>query len=313
VNTGLSPVLGALLLALAVIAGCGNKGDADKATQVAARVNSDEITVHQINYLLSRKQNVTPEVAPEAKREILDKLIDQQLVRQKAIENELDRSPDVVQAIEAAKSEILARAYLDQLAAAVPKPAAWEIQKYYAEHPELFSQRRQFELEEFVFKAEGHLAAALRERLSTAGSMKEIADWLQSREIKFAANRGVRAAEQIPLAVLPKLQPMRAGDVALFDVSGGSFHVIRLVGFKVDPLDEVTATPRIQQFLYNQRSSEYVARQLKQIKEQAKIEYLGEFSADAEEPRANVPAEAPAEAEVGAKGSEGSAPEQSPK
>jgi EpsD family peptidyl-prolyl cis-trans isomerase len=305
---GLWPVLVASLLVLAGITGCGNEGNAEKATQVAARVNSDEITVHQINYFLTRKQNVTPEGAPEAKREILDKLIDQQLVRQKAIENKLDRSPDVVQAIEAAKSEILARAYLDQLAAAVPKPAAWEIQKYYAEHPELFSLRRQFELEEFVFKAEGDLAAGLRERLSTASSMKEIADWLQSREIRFAANRGVRAAEQIPLAVLPKLQPMKAGDIALFEMSGGSFHVIRLVGFKVDPVDEATATPRIQQFLYNQRSSEYVARHLKQIKEQAKIEYLGEFTAGAEEQRQKAPTEAPAEA----KGSEASSPEQSP-
>jgi len=67
-----------LIFALAIAAGCGKSDDKKAATQVAAKVNSDEITVHQINNVLARAPNVTPEVAQRAKREILDKLIDQQ-------------------------------------------------------------------------------------------------------------------------------------------------------------------------------------------------------------------------------------------
>jgi len=290
-------VFTALLLALALTTGCGKKEDAKAATQVAARVNADEITVHQVNYVLARSQNVTPEVAAQAKRDILDRLVDQHLARQKAIENKLDRSPNVMQAIEAAKSEILARAYLEQIAAAIPKTAPWETQKYYKEHPELFAQRRLFDLEELAFVAKGDVVKGLHERLSKAHSMQDIADWLQSRGVKFVANRGVRAAEQIPLELLPKVQAMKEGQIQLFEAGGERFQVIRVVAYKAEPVDEQTATPRIQQFLFNRRSSEVMAKEMKRIKEQAKIEFVGEFAPDAAaEAKAKAEAEANARA-----------------
>jgi EpsD family peptidyl-prolyl cis-trans isomerase len=297
-NTRPFLVFTALLLALALTTGCGKKEDAKAATQVAARVNADEITVHQVNYFLARTQNVTPEGAAQAKREILDRLIDQHLARQQAIENKLDRSPDVMQAIEAAKSEILARAYQEQIAAALPKPAPWETQKYYSEHPELFAQRRLFELEEFVFVAKGEVAAGLREQSSKARSMQQIADWLKSQGVKFVANRGVRAAEQISLENLPKVQAMKQGEIQLFEAGGGRFQVIRVVASKADPVDEATATPRIRQFLFKRRSSEVIAKEMKQIKEQAKIEYVGEFAGGAAAEEAKVKAEAEAKAKA---------------
>ena len=289
---------GPLVLALAFAAGCGKKDEDKKpATQVAARVNADEITVHQVNNVLARNPNLAPEAADRAKSEILNRLIDQQLARQKAIEKKLDRSPGVQQALEAAKSEILARAYLEQVAAALPKPTPEEVKKYYAEHPELFAQRRLFSIEEFGLVADDEVAAGLRAMVAKARSMKEVADWLAARQIKFAPNRGVRAAEQIPLELLPKLQQMKDGEIQVFD-GGNNRQVIRLVASKAEPVDEATATPRIQQFLFNRRSSEAVPRELKQLKEQAKIEYLGEFAGGAAAAEAKAKAQAEAKAKA---------------
>jgi EpsD family peptidyl-prolyl cis-trans isomerase len=266
------------LIASALAAGCDRKKEAKPATQVVARVNSEEITVHQVNNVLARNQNSAPEAAAQAKREILDRLISQHLARQKAIENKLDRSPSVVQAIEAAKTEILARAYLEQVASAVPKTATWEVQKYFKEHPELFAQRRLFTLEELTFVAKSDVASGLREELRRNRSMKDIADWLRSREVRFVANRGVRAAEQIPLEVLPKLQAMKQGQIQLFEARDERFQVIRVVAYTEEPVDEATAAPRIQQFLWNRRSSEVIAKEMNKLREQAKIEYVGEFA-----------------------------------
>ena len=194
----------------------------------------------------------------------------------------------------AAKTEILARAYLEQIAAAIPKTATWEVEKYYKEHPELFAQRRLFDIEEIAFVAKADIVAGLREQLSKVSSMQEIADWLQSQGVKFLANRGVRTAEQIPLEILPKLQAMKVGQNQLFEAGSERFQVIRVVATKAEPVDEATATPRIQQFLFNRRLGEVMAKEIKQIKEQAKIEYAGEFAGGAAAAEGKVKAEAEA-------------------
>jgi hypothetical protein len=70
------------------------------------------------------------------------------------------------------------------------------------------------------------------------------------------------------------------------------------VASKADPVDEATATPRIRQFLFKRRSSEVIAKEMKQIKEQAKIEYVGEFAGGAAAEEAKVKAEAEAKAKA---------------
>jgi EpsD family peptidyl-prolyl cis-trans isomerase len=295
-----------LLLAIALIPGCGKKDEtaakAKAATQVAAKVNADEITVHQVNYILARNPNVKPEAAGDAKREILDRLIDQQLAKQEAIEAKLDRSPDTMQAVEAARSEILARAYLERIAATQPRPTEEEVKKYYAEHPELFARRRVFSLEEILVAPQEGLAAGLREQVAKSRSMQDVAGWLKSRDAKFAVNSGVRAAEQIPLELLPKLQAMKDGAIQLFEAGDGRVDVIRIVASKPAPVDEATAMPRIQQFLFNQRSREAVAREMKRIKDKAKIAYVGEFAGGAAVAEAKAKAEAEAKARALAEG-----------
>jgi EpsD family peptidyl-prolyl cis-trans isomerase len=295
---GLAP----LLLAVAITPGCGKKDEAETkaktTTQVAAKVNADEITVHQVNNILARNPNVKPEAAGEAKREILNRLIDQQLAKQEAIEAKLDRSPNVMQAIEAARSEILARAHLEKIAAAQLRPTEEEVKKYYAEHPELFARRRVFSLEEILITPQVGLAAGLREQVAKAQSLQVIADWLKSQDAKFAANRGVRAAEQIPLEILPKLQEMKDGAIQLFEAGDGRLQVVRVVASKPEPVDEAIATPRIQQFLFNRRSSEAVAKEMKRLKDKAEIAYVGEFAGGAAAAEAKAKAEAEAKSKA---------------
>jgi EpsD family peptidyl-prolyl cis-trans isomerase len=291
-----------LLLAIAIAPGCGKKDEADSrakaATQVAAKVNSEEITVHQVNRVLERNPNIKPEAAGEAKREILNRLIDQELAKQEAIVNKLDRSPDVVQAVEAARNEILARAHLQRITAAQPRPTEEEVKKYYAEHSELFARRRVFSIEEIQIAPQEGLAAGLREQVGKARSMQDVAAWLKSRDAKFTANRGVRAAEQIPLEILPKLQQMKDGAIQVFEAGDGRLQVLRVVASKPAPVDETTAAPRIQQFLFNRRSNEAVAVEIKRLKDKAQIAYVGEFAGGAAAAEAKAKAEAEAKAKA---------------
>src|SRR5439155_27355015 len=123
---------------------------------------------------------------PRVKREIVDRLIDQQLAKQRAIQKKLDRSPDILQAIEAAKSEILARAYLQEVAAAQERPTPDEVKKYYAEHPELFAQRRLYVLEEIALAQTNSITPALRERVAKANSIDRKSTRLNSSHVAIS-------------------------------------------------------------------------------------------------------------------------------
>ena len=158
-----------LFLSLALgLAGCGSKETEKPASQVAAKVNSGEISVHQLNYILSRTgaNTGTPEAAPKIRREVLDRLVDQELAVEQAVEKKLDRSPEVLMAIENSRREILARAYIEQITAATPKPTADEAKTYYAEHPQLFAERRIYNIQEIVLPATAGVTNELRDRKS---------------------------------------------------------------------------------------------------------------------------------------------------
>ena len=102
----------ALMAAVALLAGCGDKKEKG-ASQTAAKVNKAEVTVHQINFVLQQQRGLRPEQADAASKQILERLIDQELALQKADDLKIDRDPRVVQQLEAAKREIIARAYLE--------------------------------------------------------------------------------------------------------------------------------------------------------------------------------------------------------
>lgn len=292
------PVL-ALSLTLGLSA-CGDKDGSKPASQVAAKVNSEEISVHQINFVLARSGAgaVTPEQAPKVRRDILGKLVDQQLAVEQAVEKKLDRSPDVVMAIEAARRDILARAYVDQLASTASKPTPEEAKKYYAEHPQLFAERRVFNIQELVLAPTPGVADQLKGLLGAGKPLEEVATWLKGKDIKFTGRSATRPAEQIPLDLLPKIHALKDGQGMVVE-SAQNVTVMRVVASQSAPVDEATALPRIQQYLGNQRGGEVAASEFKQLKAKAKITYLGEFAGmEANAPAAEIQNAAPVATEA---------------
>jgi EpsD family peptidyl-prolyl cis-trans isomerase len=284
-----------LVLAALLLSACGAKDDKKPATQAAARVNGAEITVHQVNQILARVSGVTEETAPRARREVLDRLVDQQLAVEQAQEKKLDRQPEVMAALEAARREVLSRAYFDQLIAAKGKPTPEEAKKYYADHPELFAQRRIYNLQELLVEKNETLQPALRDKVSAAKSMEEVVAWLKEKGVRFAAQGGVRAAEQIPLEVLPTLHQARDGQV-IVGAGPQGMTIMRIASSQSAPVDEATALPRILQFLANQRNKETVEAEMKRLRETAKVEYLGDFAGTPAPAAAAKPATPPAAA-----------------
>ena len=275
------PSLLAVALIAVALAGCGNKDDAKLATEVAAKVGAEEISVQQINQVLSRANsaNATPAAMQALRREVLEKLIDQQLAVGQALENKLHRAPEVAAQIESARREVLARAYIQQVAAALPKPTAEETRKYFNDHPQLFSERRVYSLQEIVVSAAAgaNVAEQLRAQVAAGKSMEDIAAFLKGRDVRFAGGAATRAAEQIPLELLGKLHALKDGQTTVIDGAQG-YTVLRVVSSQSVPVQEASALPRIEQFLLNQRGAEAVSKNIKELRAKATISYVGDFA-----------------------------------
>jgi EpsD family peptidyl-prolyl cis-trans isomerase len=266
-----------------LLAGCGDKKDKDKpATQTAARVNKEEITVHQINFVLAQQRGLAPEQAASAGKQVLERLIDQELALQKAAEQKIDRDPRVVQQVEAARRDIITRAYVERIGAGAPKPSAEEVKKYYDEHPALFRERRIYTIQELAIEATPEQVDQVRAKLQASKNVNEFVDYLKASSIKFAGNQAVRPAEQLPLAALPAFAKMKDGQT-LFNKTPKGAQVIVLAGSRSQPVDEERARPAIEQFLLNERKRKVVADDLKALRTSAKVEYVGDYIKTAEE------------------------------
>jgi EpsD family peptidyl-prolyl cis-trans isomerase len=283
-----------VVVAATLAAGCGDKSKSEgKASQAAARVNSDEITVHQINQLLERQQGLKPEQAEAASRQALEGLIDQQLAVAKAEEQKLDRDPQVVQLLDSTRRNILARTYLEKAATAgAGTPSADEVRKYYDAKPALFSQRKVYALQEFTVPATKEQSLAAIEKLKNVRTPAEYAEVLKADNLKFNTNQVTQAAEGLPLGIIDQLSKVNDGQ-SLFITGTDGFKAILVVASKSQPATFEQAKPAIEQFLTVERRREFAQKEMKSLRAAAKIEYIGKF---AEKPASGAAAAAPAPA-----------------
>lgn len=278
--------------------GCSDKKKDKPASQTAAKVNKEEITVHQINFLLGQRA-IPPAMAASASKQALERLIDQELVIQQAAEQKLDRDPQVVQQVEAARRDIIARAYVERIGAGVTRPTVEEIKRYFDENPALFKERRIYSFQELAIEAKPEQLADVRAKVQQAKNPEELTAALKAANYRFSIAPTVKAAEQLPLANLPAISKMKDGE-ALINAAPPGAQVLVLVESRSQPVDEQRALPLVEQFLLNERKRKAVDDNLKALRSTGKIEYVGEFAGGPDAPASGTPADAPAAAEPAA-------------
>lgn len=278
-----SYLLVAILGALLTLTACGDKDKTQASkggTQVVAKVNGDEISIHQINFQLNRvAQNkaLTEAQSKDAAKQILARLVDQQLLKQQATEAKLDRDPRILQAIEASKNEILAQAYLEQVLSKAAKPSTTQIDGFYKEKPELFENRRVFRLQELAVNVSKDKYAEITEKVSTTKNINEIATWLKDKNYLFNANSNVRAAEQLPLDFLKKLQPLKDGDLITLS-NDRSISIVHLAASQTAPISREKAAPIIEQYFLNQNKAALAKKEMAALNDKANVEFIGAFA-----------------------------------
>jgi EpsD family peptidyl-prolyl cis-trans isomerase len=261
-----------LILAGALgLAACGNKDV--KPGQSLAKVAGEEVTVHQLNDELARLDN--PNEA--ARKQVLDMLIDRQLLQGEAVRNKLDRDPQVVQAIERSKAQILAEAYLKSRIANLAKPTTAEIEDYFSKHPALFTERKLFDLKELVI-ASKEFSDPLQAVMDSAKSIDEVAAWLDAHGVQYIRRQSARSTADLPPEMATKLQVMQKGQ--LFIVKEGERSMLAFLNdVKHTPVAIEAAQKQIEQFLINEKRRDAATAEIARVRASTKIEYLSKEAA----------------------------------
>ena len=260
--------------ALLLAACTGHKKD---ATQSVARVDGTEITVHQLKYQMQR-EHVRPDQEDAASRKVLDQLIDEQLLVEKAEKVKMDKEPGAQQALDAARREMLARAYIEQAAQSVPVPTDLAIHAYFDDNDALFAHRRVYTLREYLAKVPEDKVPALRALVDGGKTPADVEAWFKAQGAPFREQETTQPAERIPLPSLKPLAAVQDGH-GLVASAGGQVHVTYVTASTQAPVPFDKARPAIGQFLMVDARRKVTESNMAALRTSAKIDYAPQYAA----------------------------------
>lgn len=266
------------VLAITLTGGCGSEqAGSAPVGQAIARVNGQELTVHQLQAeAASQPQPADPAAAEKVKEAAALALLDRALLVQAASTDGLEREPAVVQQVARAREQVLAAAYLQRVMAEAGTPTESELKAYYDAHPELFAQRQGYMLAQVVTDSTVP-RAELDEQGRQFAAPAELVKWLRGRGAPAQLRTVTLGAEQMPAAVLARLSEIKPGQALVASI-GDAVQVNYLLDTSPAPVIFTDTRPAIEQLLTVQRRQEAAQRELERLRAAAQLTWLGEFA-----------------------------------
>ena len=256
---------GAALLVLGVLAACGRQAQVSSG-QALASVDGQEITIHQLNAELGKG------AAREASKQTLDGLVARQLLVNAARKEKLDSNPTVLADMERARDLVLAQSYVQMKLARPSRPTQQDLDTFYAQHPDWFAQRQQFEFAELVID-KASVNEELNKMMAGARPLEDVAAWLQKQHIPFTRLQVTKSSMDLPAPMLEGVKKMEKGQ--LFIVNEGNVAILAaLADVRNAPLSRAAATQQIEQLLFSQRQGEITEQAVARLKSDARIVYF---------------------------------------
>lgn len=280
------PTFIALTVLAVLLSGCENPDPAVTAAAVksetVATVAGDKISEAELSLAISRLGELDETQTAEAKPRVLQALIDQRLVAQAAKNTGLDKEPEVGFAMAQASRQVLAEAYAERNFTDVAKPSESGIADYYKQHPELFSQRRIYRIQELELKLDPSRLSEVEAKLKDSHSMGDFVNWVKEQGIEGKTALAVKPAEQITAPLLGRLTQMKDGQVTVFPGRPGHVLVQQLLESQLQPASLEQAHNAIEQALMAEKRKELMATDLIKLREAAKVEYAAGYAPAAE-------------------------------
>jgi EpsD family peptidyl-prolyl cis-trans isomerase len=267
----------ALTTLAVLLSGCEKPASSTKSETVVT-VAGETISEAELNLAVSRLGELSAAQSAEARSKLLQALIDQRLVAEAAKKAGLDKEPAVEIAVAHAGRQVLAEAYAERNFKDVAKPTDTEITEYFNQHPELFSERRIYRIQELDLTVDPSRLAEVESRLKSSHSIGDFVNWVKEQGIEGKSAVAVKPAEQIPAALLARLSQMKDGEVSLVPGRPGHVVIQQLLESQMQPVSLEQSHSAIERALITEKRKELMEADLKKLREAAKIEYTSGYA-----------------------------------
>lgn len=284
-----------LAIVLLFSIGCTDSPTALNTGKTIARVNGQPITDVQLRDSIQSEELPVGMNEEFAARIALEKVINQQLLANRATELNLDRTPEVLTALERVRRQVLAEAYLRQQLNEAQKITEDSLKKYYDENPALYKKRAVYTFREFII-APGVEAGKLNQAIVKSKNDKSFRRWLEKQKIINKHRVVTEASENLSHILLPALQNLSVNKGAVFQSNQG-LSVIWLQQVIDKPVSYEQAKGDILRKLVKLRRDRITRESIGHLRKTSHVEYLPPFKRE-DVPEANAEAKAPAAAKT---------------
>ncbi|WP_156840405.1 EpsD family peptidyl-prolyl cis-trans isomerase [Novosphingobium aquimarinum] len=262
-------VLLSSLVSAVSLAGCA--GSSQPSEQVVAEGNDFELTIHEYDQALRQSPAVTAEAVQPMRKAILEALIDEKLLADRAMSSDLDKTSSVAQELQAAKRSILAKAFVQQLTGGTYKPSEQDLRQYYQDHPLQFAGRKRFVVSEVVLKSDlpnirDYLTAFEKDGFAGLSDLGETPGF-RSRPAPITV---VRFSDDIVGPATANVPRLSVGSQVVYQTVG-QVHLGLIRELAEDPLPFEEARPAVTAGLLQERNAKLVKAAVKKERDDRKV------------------------------------------
>lgn len=248
---------GLLLAASACLAlsGCGPK---PPSGQVVATVKGKEVTSVELNNEMNGFQAPNAQIRKAAEIQALNQILVRKVLAQAAEKAGIAKTPAFAQQEQRLHETLLIQDWQAQLTKAVPPPSHEEVEKFVADHPDMYAQRKIFEVDQLRFPRPNN--PEVIKGLQPLKTLEAVAALMTANKVPFRTGRSEVDALALDPSVVDQIVKLPPGEV--FIVPANNLLVANhIVSTRVEPIVGEAATQHATAFLKNLRTQEAVRKQ----------------------------------------------------
>ncbi len=238
-------------------------------TQVIAKVNNREITHSEIRVEMARLSLIPTD--PNAERIAMQAIVDRIVAAEAAREAKVDRRPDAMWRMEAAKEQALADLYISLVAQPV-EPTRAEVQDYMLENPSLFTEARRYSFSVLEIETQDFDVDQLSPLFDETSNFDKLSTYLDRQQTPYMLSASVRPASSFPIAIREQLAAYDVSDNIVLR-GADKVSILKIMRITNDSVTLDEGTPAARAILRREDATKKVTNRIEQLRKNADVVY----------------------------------------